>query len=267
MDSRSGNCSPNTEVVNLLWTGGWDSTYQLLKLLLEDRVIVRPFYLIDADRRSTGIELLTIKNIKKRLFQDFTDTEKLILPTEYFSVSDIRPDPSIDFAFQSLLDNSFMGDQYDWLARFCREQSVDNMQLCIHCDDKAYGVVKDFISDSGDKKKLPRVSAKFYDSHEYTVFRYFSFPILDITKLDMLKKAKRCGWEEIMSMTWFCHRPTKGNRPCGICNPCQYTMEEGLGWRIPLPNRLVGSIYKVTVRPLKLLVKRAVRQRSSGVQV
>lgn len=258
-DSCLTGCSPKADVVNLLWTGGWDSTYQLLQLLLENRVMVRPFYLIDADRRSTGIELLTIKNIKQRLIKDFPHTEKLILPTEYFSVSDISIDPSIDIAFQSLLNKSFMGDQYEWLARFCKEQSVDNMQLCIHCDDKAYGVVKDFVSNNSDIEKPPQLNAKFYESDEYTVFRYFSFPVLNITKLDMLEKTKNCGWEKIMSMTWFCHRPTKGNRPCGICNPCQYTMEEGLGWRIPFHNRLIGSIYKITVRPLKLLVKRAIR--------
>ena len=39
--------------VNILWTGGWDSTFQLLSLLLLHGRKVTPYYLIDAERLST----------------------------------------------------------------------------------------------------------------------------------------------------------------------------------------------------------------------
>ena len=34
-------------------------------------------------------------------------------------------------------------------------------------------------------------------------------------------------YEDIMNLTWFCHTPIDG-KPCGKCNPCRYTIEEGL---------------------------------------
>ena len=52
------------ENVALLWTGGWDSTFQLLQLLIIHRRRVTPFYLLDEERRSTGVEIRTIKRIK-----------------------------------------------------------------------------------------------------------------------------------------------------------------------------------------------------------
>ena len=42
----------------------------------------------------------------------------------------------------------------------------------------------------------------------------------------MRTQARQAGFDEIMSLTWFCHRPRHG-QPCGTCNPCIYTIEEG----------------------------------------
>ena len=44
-------------------------------------------------------------------------------------------------------------------------------------------------------------------------------------------------FEDVMKLTWFCHRPRRG-QPCGTCNPCIYTIEEGLGERVPMSGRL-----------------------------
>lgn len=47
--------------------------------------------------------------------------------------------------------------------------------------------------------------------------------------------AKKNNFSHIMEETWFCHTPYNG-KPCGICNPCKYTKEEGLGRRVPKPS-------------------------------
>lgn len=59
----------------------------------------------------------------------------------------------------------------------------------------------------------------------------------------MLKIAEKHGFDDIMEETWFCHTPTKDGKPCGMCNPCKYTREEGLGRRGPNP-----SLYRRTRR-------------------
>ena len=50
--------------LKILWTGGWDSTFQLLQLLIDQKVSVTPFYLIDEERRSTGVEIITLQALK-----------------------------------------------------------------------------------------------------------------------------------------------------------------------------------------------------------
>ena len=61
--------------------------------------------------------------------------------------------------------------------------------------------------------------------------------LFDMTKRHMQAEARLSGFDDLMNLTWFCHRPRKG-APCGTCNPCIYTIEEGLGERVPLAGRV-----------------------------
>src|SRR5688572_23020383 len=109
----------DSNTVKILWTGGWDSTFQLLQLLVDQKVSVTPFYLIDEERRSTGVEILTMGRIKSHLHNHFPDARKLLNATQYFAVEDIAPNPHITEAFKRFRAKSFIGSQYEWLARFC----------------------------------------------------------------------------------------------------------------------------------------------------
>src|SRR5690606_13578695 len=42
--SRSPSATPP---VNLLWTGGWDSTFRLLSLVVQQHRCVQPYYVLD----------------------------------------------------------------------------------------------------------------------------------------------------------------------------------------------------------------------------
>jgi len=244
------------ENVNLLWTGGWDSTFQLLQLLIIQRCQVTPFYLLDEQRMSTGVEILTIKRIKNRLLKDYPHTRELLQPTKFFSVADISPDSEITEAYQSILKEKFIGCQYDWIPRFCKESGVTDMQLCIHRDDKAHFVLDKFVrKNPSDCQEVFQVDQKFEETNEYAVFRYFSFPIFQLSKIQMSAIAKKQGWENIMGLTWFCHAPRINMKPCGVCNPCLYTLQEGLGWRIPRSRRMALFYHKQFIRPAKSLVK------------
>ena len=50
--------------VRLLWTGGWDSTFQLLRLLLVQGRHVTPYYLMRDRRPSVPFELETMTRIR-----------------------------------------------------------------------------------------------------------------------------------------------------------------------------------------------------------
>jgi hypothetical protein len=245
--------STSGAAVNLLWTGGWDSTFQLLRLLLIYRRPVTPFYLMDPTRPSTQIELKTMQRIRDRLVKEYPQTGELLLPNRLFDVAELAADRQIDDAFNRIVKHSFMGNQYAWLARFCRQYAIADMELCIHRDDKAHAVVECFVSEKvqGDGYRTCRVDPAHAQTPQYTLFGAFSFPLLEVSKLDMAKIADEQGWKPIMAMTWFCHRPRRNQQPCGHCNPCLYTIEEGLGWRIPWSSRVTSSVYRIFVLPLK----------------
>ncbi len=227
------------EVINLLWTGGWDSTFRLLQLLLLQEKIVQPHYLIDSDRPSTGVEIRTMENIKKRLFADHVQTRDILLPTKFKEVSDIHPNQEITAKFERILKHTFMGSQYEWLARFCSETGIKDIELSIHRDDKAHQVLEPFIVQFDAEKGTDyRLNETFKGTDEYDLFRFFRFPLFNWTKLDMQNAAGEEGFEDYLNLTWFCHKPLANSRPCGVCNPCIYTIEEGLGKRIPLSSRI-----------------------------
>ncbi len=250
-----------TGSTRLLWTGGWDSTFQLLQLLIVQAKPVSPLYLIDETRPSTGVELLTMKRIKAAIARHFPASSQLLQPTWYFAVSDIAANAAIGEAYRRLRQRSFIGDQYDWLARFCAAQGLDDVQLCIHRDDKAHAVLAGLVAP-GPSSDPPayRLGGTGVEADVKLLFRYFSFPLFDLAKTEMHVVARDKGFGPIMEMTWFCHNPTSAMTPCGVCNPCLYTIEEGLGWRVPRMRRLLSPFARSVIRPARRL-SRKLRQR------
>jgi len=250
--------------VPLLWTGGWDSTFQLLRLLLQQRRSVQPYYLEDGTRPSTGVEIATMARIRETLAHHFPHTGEAFRPTRYCRVAELPEDAEIERAYAQVLAQSFMGNQYAWLARFCRAQGVRDLQLCIHRDDKAHAVLERFAAEDPDEPGTWRCDPAFADTPQFTLFGDFRFPLFELTKLDMARVADEQGWKDLMGMTWFCHKPRKDMTPCGVCNPCLYTIEEGLGWRIPRKRRAVSALYRAFVLPAKVTARGLLRRTRSA---
>jgi hypothetical protein len=245
------------EGVNLLWSGGWDSTFQLLRLVLVHRCRVTPFYLIDADRRSTGVELWTMKRIKERLFREHPRTQELLQPTRFFSVEDIAPDAEITAAFQAISSKQHLGGQFEWFARFCKQHSIDSMQLTV---ERVVGSppwdLRGMVAERQDgSQTVDCVDQRFSSTDEYVLFHYFALPVYRLTKRDMKSAVDENGWNGIMAMTWFCHNPRYGMKPCGKCHPCTLAIEEGFGWRLPTSSRLLGSFDRSVTVPSKEVAK------------
>lgn len=237
------------EGVQLLWTGGWDSTFQLLRLLLRDEVSVTPWYVIDAERRSTGRELDTMRRIRAELGRRFPAARQRLRPQHYRAVEDIQPDPGVTADWECVAHRYGIGGQYDWLARLCRQEGVESLQLSIHREDRAHGVV---VAAREGEDEVSRAARR--------LFAPFTFPLLETTKLEMAAEAERAGWQGLMEMTWFCHSPTFGGRPCGRCNPCRYAAEEGLGRRIPWWNRGLAVPERYLLRPLRRVAAAGLRR-------
>ena len=264
-------CQPNGEQVSasssdavpidLLWTGGWDSTFQLLRMLAVQKVPVSPLYLIDEDRRSTGAELLAMKRIKAHLRAHFPRSAELLSPTRFYSVADIAPNPIVTAAYGRLSAAAHLGGQYEWLARFAEERGLVNLQMCVHkagsVDHLVRGVVRRTTDAAGATFGIPTEVA---GSDEHALFHRFSLPLLDLTKPEMAQSAAESGLMELLNMTWFCHNPKWGMKPCGRCNTCLGAIAHGNGWRIPIERRGLSLIARAIIRPSWTLA-RNVRNR------
>jgi hypothetical protein len=224
--------------VDVLWTAGWDSTFRVADLLLRHRCTVQPWYVLDSWRRSTPVEIRTQAAIRAALSDMDAAMADQLLPTRFVRIEDIPADAVIAAQFQSLLGKSFLGSQYNWLARLAKSEEV-MLELSIHRDDRAHGFLCDDVelTEDGVYRLVDTPSDPALE-----VFRRFRFPLFDSTKLEMERAAKASGFSAIMEMTWFCFNPLPGGKPCGHCNPCKYTQAEGLGRRVPAGGRFVTGV-------------------------
>lgn len=247
--------------VNLLWTGGWDSSFRLLQLLLLHRREVVPYYLLDTTRASSRVELAAMERIRKALFENYPYTRSLLHPLRQFNVADLAPDPGITDAFRRIVAETFIGSQYDWLARFCKQQDIGQLELAAgHQGGRIHKIIGPLVTETdAPGYRTYRIGSEYRDTKEFAVFAGFSFPLFELGKLETADIARQRGWLNILEMTCFCHKPRHGSEPCGCCNPCLYAVDEGFGWRIPRKNRIKGVFYRALIRPMKAPIKAIMR--------
>ena len=238
--------------VNLFWTGGWDSSFRLLQLVLVEMRKVQPYYLIDPKRQSLRNEINARRDIKERLFKEYPHTRELILPTQFYEVGDIAPDNEITEAYNAYRKDKEVDFQYSWLARFCKQQQIHDMELCIE-SRSGYSVSPERIVFSSflvlvDGTREARIADEFKGTVIETIFQWFHFPIRGYTRQDMEAEAKAGGWADYLFMTWFCLSPVKGRYPCGTCDPCKLAIKKGYGKRIPWHRRLYAKLGLEKVR-------------------
>jgi hypothetical protein len=222
----------------LLWTGGWDSTYRLLELVLLHQRAVQPFY-ISLKRQSADIELRAMKQIKQQLFAAHPETRSRILETIFVEAANIPSRPDAWAALLRLREmggTRRVGSQYYDFAAAAEHLGLDQLELGIHAEEGSFWYDR-LKSNVESKDGVCRLVAE-PDLEELEIFKRFAFPLLTLSKKDMAAKAEGAGFSFILDSTWFCHRPDRRGRPCGFCAPCRLTMKEGLERRIPRVNRI-----------------------------
>ncbi len=245
----------------LLWTGGWDSTFQLLQVVLKYHSTVQPYYIIDPNRKSMANELLAMRKIKLELFSSFPESKRLLLPIIFCKVDDIEIDVDIEKAFQNFRKEKHIGIQYLWLASYCKKNLISDMQLSIEKSNLPDSSLWDsnlegkLVEKNINNQIVEVLDSSFKGTKEYGVFQYFTFPLIQTTKLDMLEIAREKSWFDILEQSWFCLFPTNNNKPCGICKPCTQTLAEGFAFRMPKNRKLYAAYVNKFEIPVKSIVK------------
>lgn len=250
--------------INLLWTGGWDSTFRLLQLLVVYHKQVQPYYIIDKERPSWQKEMATIKKIRMLVTNKYPHTSNLLLPVKFEALSNISENEQISSAYHRVIKNDKIGIQYEWLARFCSENNLFGMEMCnetsIYPEDnivkRVFGQLKRVDDDAGYHYVIHRQPT---DSDTSVLFRYFKLVLFNYTKIEMQQVSEELGFFDIMKQTWFCFFPMLGTIPCGKCHPCRTVYREGLKWRLPVLSKIRYFIWpvlrKIRNAALRLLKK------------
>lgn len=219
-------------LINILWTGGWDSTYRVLQLSRMN-VILQPHYIVHENRRSANYELEAIAKIADDIFKD-SRTQCVLMPTIITRDKDIPPNEEISNAFSAIQQHVLIGPQYEYLSRYA--VNLSNLEIGI----EKGGLAEEMVNQFGKMLYVEDNDVTYWQldktaSHNalYRVFGHFRYPLYNMTKLSMKDEAEKLGVMNIMEKTWFCHFPHKG-APCGSCYPCKFTIEDGLEYRLPM---------------------------------
>ena len=234
-----------SEHVNLLWTGGWDSTFRMLHLLLEEEKSVQPYYLHINSRKSSQKEIETMAQIRNYLQNELPITRQLLSDTKFFKDNELIEDAGISKAYKELKSNNYLGDQFETLARFAKQYKITGLEFCLEKGNYA----KTFIFPHMETvhyqgQSINRINIDSAPKQIMEILGSYRFPLVHLTRQEMVDIVKQKGWMHIMNMTWFCHHPILNRYPCGVCNPCMYVREDNMEWRIPFPQRIAGKLVK-----------------------
>lgn len=229
--------------IKLLWTGGWDSTFRLLQILLQEKKTVQPIYILDHHRKSLALELQTMQTIRDELIKKYSGIEELFLPTYYYPLSAIKPDVEIQEAYNFLYEKYRYGSQYLYLASFCKQNNHSQVELSIEKAIAPEETRRFFpLLDKDELSGMYYIKKELMNEPIGLLFKYYRFPIYDFRKIDMQEFARKNGWLNILKKTWFCLRPIHGKISCGTCHPCKLVIEGKLQWRIPIYIRVLNKL-------------------------
>ncbi len=222
--------------VNILWTGGYDSSFRMVQLSKKN-VVIQPYYLSD-NRIGEKNELNAIAEITADI-RAHPETKSTILPLIVHKVADLKADEEITQSFKKLRQIMPIGPQYEWLARFAKENNLHDLELGIEKSNTCK--LRLIFAHCGETQLEDNGLTAYYtlnkegsDPDLYRIFGRFHYPspLFDMTKIDMLAEYENLGFEDSMKKTWFCHNPVN-NEPCGFCSPCKSAYAEGMGFRFP----------------------------------
>lgn len=251
--------SPQTDAT--LWTGGWDSTFRVLQRAMLEQVAVRPCYVVDGNRASSGMELSAMNGLLKTLEANHPDVYARIDTPRYVDRRAIPISGDIQRAWEHLRDTYDIGTQYNWIPNFAEAADWTGVELSVYGGGRLRPMFGDHIhATEGPDGRTTYVLGPDAPEPQRLVFGRFAFPFWDLDKRRAFALADRAGLTQLLDdHTWFCFTPENG-KPCGTCRPCRFMVKDGLGHRIPRSGHLRYAVQEARKKVgLRTRLKRLLR--------
>lgn len=226
-----------TNIIHILWTGGWDSTFRVLEAVIIENKVIQPHYIIDPARHSFYNEIIAMNVIRKRFTKKYPDKASQFLSLNLVHIDTIPLDREITNWYLRLESKTVMGTQYEWLARYAKYHPLE-MELCMEYVPPPSGeqlflvFVQPSLKHLGEGHSC-RVDGPYIDPG-VEMFSFFRFPVRHLKKDDMRRIAEKNGFIDLMKLAWFCENPIKGI-PCGICSSCITARDSGMKYEFYSP--------------------------------
>ncbi len=231
---------------HVLWTGGWDSTFRVLELLLVHGRGVQPWYVVDPERRTTARERSAMAAIRSALVARDPGAATRLRPTRWRECGQITTVPAIAEAARSLRTRLPLPEQYVWLASLAESEAVEGMELGIdeRVDTPSLREVQVAFSPDAAPDDWAYIPPEGNPPDVERIFRGLRLPISELTKGDMERRAIAEGFADLLELTWFCRWPTILGNPCGQCVPCTDARTGGLARRVPPDSELRRRLHR-----------------------
>lgn len=252
----------NSQIVNTLWTGGWDSTFRVLQLVLVHRATVQPHYIVDPERLSVRQELRALQEIRESLLGVDNSAAQRIRPTQLALLPEIEPDQEIHNQYAEMRSRFELSGQYEWLNRYAKQNQLTDLEMGFQRNDDAphFESLRAHSAAAGAADGSDTWRLRSDHGHpDLLLFERFSFPNLWLSKNEMAEFARIYGFLEILEKSWFCHYPVR-ETPCGACSVCRHVMDAGMPYRFTAMGRFRNRIWRL-YHPARLLVSRPQRFR------
>lgn len=241
------------------WTGGWDSTFRILDLVIHTGCRVQPFYVVDEYRKSTSKEIAAIDRVRAAVVKEYPERSDLLLPLRLINRADLVIPEAIRQQYAVLRGIFEIGWQYEWLASAVEQAGLDTIEVSFQGSD--HGRLFEFIRQHSEEMTYPcgavtNVLKEWQPADDFEagmkLFHHFTYPTLNTSKTEMEKIAAEQGFADMLTLTWFCHYPW-GDQPCGACYVCRHYIDAGLTKRFPASAMLRYKVWFI-VHPLRLLI-------------
>lgn len=227
--------SQEKPVVNVFWTGGWDSSFRIAELSRMP-VQIRPIYLHGDGRHSEKYERKAMATITKML-KERPETKADFLDLVDVDIHDIEIVPEVSRAFKEVREKTGLGTQMEYLSSYVYKHPGIELgieKLPIEESHMIHALTSTCEMTVIDADGVPETTPNPETSSEegLLLFGGIYLPILDRTEGDMVKQIEEWGYQDIMKNVWFCHQPYQG-RPCGMCHPCEVKMDAHMEFLLP----------------------------------
>ncbi len=222
------------------WTGGYDSTFRVCQLIRAHRR-VQPVYLSmdDVDdhkyspfrvqRRNKENELRSMRKIRRLLGEMYPQTAGLLLPTlciNQLSGTNEEIQKCASYLHSKLGWFTRKVNQYERILQVAFQFS-EPLEICIEkADDGLSSSIKKRVVGVGRHCRLSKRLPNKYKCA--CIFGMARFPIIHLTKVEMLEIARREGYETVLAQSWSCWTPIIVNGkslPCGQCDMCRHRIK------------------------------------------